>query len=1566
MAETLREKLNRIDLKCLDEDLKYHDLRNLFEATAPKLSPQDKEEVKKVIQNTDDAEVIAAVLQAKALDKKESLQEDQDKGQYEVFIYGQNRHVRKPFEYFDSEIEAEDFCNEHNWEYTDPESRFVWKMDYRKVPTGETDKDIYGFELTEDISSDEIFDYLDELGGYLDYDDKIEALMDDFSLSKDEAEGFVWDWSSGLHELEKESELEEKLVDAPQEVVDELLEILEKYGFVLDNSFKVNPGKTWMGETHIQVINPDSYIDDSDEINIQDQLVQYVTKDLIDDIHELDERSNCPITWNFGPNKDGQVTGGLDIMKQYVEENLNEGYEWKIIYGKGRPEGMEEIVEFPTYKDVFRYAADNAHGWGFEIKNISLDEASYGGAYDIEDDMYFTKEELMEFGYDLAEQFSAWAEGTCELSDLYMTSPTDLVIEVSDEDGAEHKAKIKIDMRKIKLPKDIYKYSDIILKQWKDSYNEYHDYDEELDEAKKVSFDIIVDDEHFTLDDEEADWALEDISAVHVKPSDVAVYESNADADYFILTFKDGTKKAWYIHSGMYIPDDDFNESLDDEKEYTNFVKKNINSNKNFDYKKYGKYFDKEGKLIPELEDEYMSIIKTSDLNEDFISDKVEIVKGNLNKPEGYKAFYELEKYITDNKLDTSILYDLAADFDWDDRLNDEVNKLAKMDGRDDLINESLQEAARLNNRDKQIYINALKEAEDREDLEDIVHEIFFYDKGLFVMLRHFPKDMPFEELRDKLIEIIQSTILEEAVEDQIKIPKPFNKYFEIDNSGLDPNYDIMPGDEIEDYGCHLIGYLYPKKKYENKIDMSPILTDDPDYPVVELAGGRLYPVDSIDIYDKVNDFQQVYSENLNESSELTDEDWQDFFKLEEEIANVMHGIDSDLDDAQANMYHDDYDGTTRLTFRFVCGVDKISDKTRKTIINALEKYLNSTKFNQFIYIQLYPIKVPVGASYEVIINAETEPEEIKEALKESLWNNYLIEFKDIDDDRNYSEEYEADSRKEAIELFRYDYPESDGYKILHVYKLSDEGWEETYYNYDESLRENIDERINLLRNKLLDLNKAIENGEDPEKVSWEKEKIFNELDKLGVNYYDESLEEGITAKQQRSPKKYVYEICDRLGWNPPTFIDAVAGGYRLRYREDSKEEAQETIDAVQRVASEMGIKVKRPVVKPTNQLAPNDDWTDYEGPTKEDSFGRTTPDWDSEEYKTWKEANYHPTYYSYIVIPRYEEEDESLEEDYQHNDDEWGDPYTFDEVERELKKITNDWTDEGTIRCYWEQEKEYGLQLLKDHYKHVDVSDGRTGPGEDMSWVLAYAKPKAPLNEGWTRDDYLRLEHDGYVDIDRVEDYIWAKYDGDIDDKKACARSLMNTEIYQDEGKVGTDVINEFAGAHDLIYRQDFDEMLNESKSSYLKDKIIDCLDWFILMEMDFPKDKFLADSWEDVKDGIQMGIDPQFEVAEGIIEYLKPIITFNKKYNKEVGEEGVFQDEIEMYQSLVRAMNNYLAKNGYEDRIEEDFSFEDNADQMKDLMGQNSNLFNKMIDDVETPKKDTRIFKFLKRKEK
>ena len=121
----------------------------------------------------------------------------------------------------------------------------------------------------------------------------------------------------------RKKSLKEKLVEAPQEVVDELLQILENHGFILDDSIKhENPIRTWMGAIHIQVINPDSFIDEDGDIGYQ--LKKYVTEELINEIQALEDRSDCPITWNFGPNADNQVTGGLDVDKQWIEDGINE------------------------------------------------------------------------------------------------------------------------------------------------------------------------------------------------------------------------------------------------------------------------------------------------------------------------------------------------------------------------------------------------------------------------------------------------------------------------------------------------------------------------------------------------------------------------------------------------------------------------------------------------------------------------------------------------------------------------------------------------------------------------------------------------------------------------------------------------------------------------------------------------------------------------------------------------------------------------------------------------------------------------------------------------------------------------------------------------------------------------------------------------------------------------------------------------------------------------------------------------------------------------------------------
>ena len=75
----IRESLNKFDVNGFYNN-NYYDLVAVYESLEPKLTPQDKEEIKKVIQVSDDPETISAVL-SKKLDK--DLHEDYSTEYYE-------------------------------------------------------------------------------------------------------------------------------------------------------------------------------------------------------------------------------------------------------------------------------------------------------------------------------------------------------------------------------------------------------------------------------------------------------------------------------------------------------------------------------------------------------------------------------------------------------------------------------------------------------------------------------------------------------------------------------------------------------------------------------------------------------------------------------------------------------------------------------------------------------------------------------------------------------------------------------------------------------------------------------------------------------------------------------------------------------------------------------------------------------------------------------------------------------------------------------------------------------------------------------------------------------------------------------------------------------------------------------------------------------------------------------------------------------------------------------------------------------------------------------------------
>lgn len=84
---------------------------------------------------------------------------------------------------------------------------------------------------------------------------------------------------------------------------------------------------------------------------------------------------------------------------------------------------------------------------------------------------------------------------------------------------------------------------------------------------------------------------------------------------------------------------------------------------------------------------------------------------------------------------------------------------------------------------------------------------------------------------------------LKEGAATEFKIPSPYNKYYQVaEVDKINAGYDV--GDQIEGYDIRILAYLDAKPEYEDILkEPYAVLTDDEDYPVCVIVGGRVYDV---------------------------------------------------------------------------------------------------------------------------------------------------------------------------------------------------------------------------------------------------------------------------------------------------------------------------------------------------------------------------------------------------------------------------------------------------------------------------------------------------------------------------------------------------------------------------------------------------------------------------------------------------------------------------------------------------------------------------------------------------
>ena len=217
-----------------------------------------------------------------------------------------------------------------------------------------------------------------------------------------------------------------------------------------------------------------------DEKSIDNQI--RILKNNIEDYEQLivDEPEDKDY-WQEMINK---CQAEIDELKSYkpLDEStskkklkvIKESSAYEYVCPKCKEETADELESDSYGHRTFRcascgYSSQNIGEWDLvESKSPSrasrsatrkklkvIKEASYGGAFDIEDDQFFTREELNEFGYDVVDALNTISYSRFKYEGCYMENG---VLELDVEwDGNVITAKTRVDMRKIRKPSDLYK-----------------------------------------------------------------------------------------------------------------------------------------------------------------------------------------------------------------------------------------------------------------------------------------------------------------------------------------------------------------------------------------------------------------------------------------------------------------------------------------------------------------------------------------------------------------------------------------------------------------------------------------------------------------------------------------------------------------------------------------------------------------------------------------------------------------------------------------------------------------------------------------------------------------------------------------------------------------------------------------------------------------------------------------------------------------------------------------------------------------------------------------------------
>ena len=186
-------------------------------------------------------------------------------------------------------------------------------------------------------------------------------------------------------------------------------------------------------------------------------------------------------------------------------------------------------IDKEKYPNFFEWYDDMIRRGKFKME--SMNEASYGGAFDIADDQYFTREDLDSFAEEVLNHINETFKTQFDVSACYIDDGM-LELEVTNDEYGDYIHSEKIDMRKIKEPWHLKRaYAFEVASQLINDITQSNDGLIESVSSSSHEFDDDVDDLSYYYDDETFKDNLEN------SPYTEIASKSVTDSDGFITDY---------------------------------------------------------------------------------------------------------------------------------------------------------------------------------------------------------------------------------------------------------------------------------------------------------------------------------------------------------------------------------------------------------------------------------------------------------------------------------------------------------------------------------------------------------------------------------------------------------------------------------------------------------------------------------------------------------------------------------------------------------------------------------------------------------------------------------------------------------------------------------------------------------------------------------------------------------------------------------------------------------------------------------------------------------------------